>query len=75
MSGFKSIRALGSVLKRVPVERRKLRKYSWLPDVFRLEGSIVGRIIGPVLTVTLFACGVATAKEIYGYHLNLTNNV
>lgn len=72
MSAFSS---LGNVLKLFPVERRRLRKYSWLPDVFRVEGSIIRKIIGPVLTVTVFAAAVATVSEVYGHHLNLSNNV
>ncbi|KAG8891956.1 hypothetical protein FRB99_003217, partial [Tulasnella sp. 403] len=72
MSGFKSIASLGSALN---VERQSLRKYSWLPDVLRVDGSVIGRIIGPVLTVTIFSTGIAAANEIYGYQLNLNNNV
>ncbi|KAG8977873.1 hypothetical protein FRC05_000401 [Tulasnella sp. 425] len=67
--------AFGAVKSLLHVERRKLRKYSWLPDVLRIEGSIIRRIVGPVLTVTLFAGCVAVSSEIYDYHLNLSNNV
>ncbi|KIO20228.1 hypothetical protein M407DRAFT_139882 [Tulasnella calospora MUT 4182] len=75
-SGFQSIRTLGSlVTSGVPLERQKLRKYSWLPDVLRIEGSVIGRIWGPVLTVTIFSVGVAVAEEIYGYEVSLSNNV
>ncbi|KAG8953968.1 hypothetical protein FRC04_000952 [Tulasnella sp. 424] len=75
-SGFQSIRTLGSyVASGVPLERQKLRKYSWLPDVLRIEGSVIGRIWGPVLTVTLFSVGVAVAEEIYGYETSLSNSV
>ncbi|KAJ3554812.1 hypothetical protein NM688_g2909 [Phlebia brevispora] len=35
-------------------------RYSWLPDVLRLKGSIVPRISGPVLTVTIFATAAAS---------------
>lgn len=71
-----AVKSLGKALKRgIPVERRKLRKYSWLPDVLRIEGSIIRRIVGPVLTVTLFAGCVAVSSEVYDYHLNLSNNV
>ncbi|RDB24126.1 hypothetical protein Hypma_008782 [Hypsizygus marmoreus] len=56
------------------IKRKHLRKYSWLPDVLRLKGSIVGRIVGPVLTVTLFAAAVAYAKET-GYKMVQTNSI
>ncbi|KAJ7273517.1 Bestrophin, RFP-TM, chloride channel-domain-containing protein [Mycena haematopus] len=56
------------------IKRRHLRKYSWLPDVFRIKGSIISRIFGPVLTVTLFATGVAYANH-RGYSLSLTNGI
>ncbi|KAG8919029.1 hypothetical protein FRC01_001517 [Tulasnella sp. 417] len=73
---LKAVKALGKALKRgIPVERRKLRKYSWLPDVLRIEGSIIRRVVGPVFTVTLFAAGVVVCSEVYDYHLNLSNNV
>ncbi|KAI0290506.1 Bestrophin, RFP-TM, chloride channel-domain-containing protein [Russula brevipes] len=54
--------------------RHHLRKYSWLPDVLRLKNSIVGRIIGPVLTVTIFSAGVVYAYE-RGKSVTLTNSV
>ncbi|KAJ7694166.1 Bestrophin, RFP-TM, chloride channel-domain-containing protein [Mycena rosella] len=57
-----------------PIKRRHLRKYSWLPDVFRIKGSIISRIFGPVLTVTLFATAVAYAN-FRGYSLSLTNSI
>ncbi|KDQ33548.1 hypothetical protein PLEOSDRAFT_1110627 [Pleurotus ostreatus PC15] len=56
------------------IKRKHLRKYSWLPDVFRLNGSIVGRIFGPVVTVTLFAAGVAYAWS-KGKAVVLTNSI
>ncbi|KAF5386722.1 hypothetical protein D9615_001835 [Tricholomella constricta] len=56
------------------IKRKHLRKYSWLPDVFRLKGSIVGRIVGPVLTITLFAALIAYAKEC-GYRMVQTNSI
>ncbi|KAJ6546485.1 Bestrophin, RFP-TM, chloride channel-domain-containing protein [Mycena vulgaris] len=59
---------------RPPIKRRHLRKYSWLPDVFRIKGSIISRIFGPVLTVTLFATAVAYAN-FRGYRLSLTNSI
>ncbi|PFH52381.1 hypothetical protein AMATHDRAFT_2116 [Amanita thiersii Skay4041] len=49
-------------------------QYSWLPDVFRLKGSIIKRIIGPVLTVTLFAALVAYASS-KGHRLMLSNSI
>ncbi|KAG1891498.1 Bestrophin, RFP-TM, chloride channel-domain-containing protein [Suillus subluteus] len=49
-------------------------QYSWLPDVLRLKGSIIGRIIGPVLTVTVFAALVAYAWS-KGKRVVLTNSV
>ncbi|KAJ7063119.1 Bestrophin, RFP-TM, chloride channel-domain-containing protein [Mycena amicta] len=67
---------LASVLPtlRPSIKRRHLRKYSWLPDVFRLKGSIIGRIFGPVLTVTLFATAVAYADH-RGYTMSLSNSI
>ncbi|KAJ7109181.1 Bestrophin, RFP-TM, chloride channel-domain-containing protein [Mycena epipterygia] len=61
-------------LKPGPIKRRHLRKYSWLPDVFRIKGSIISRIFGPVLTVTLFATAVAFAN-FRGYTFQLTNSI
>ncbi|PIL30455.1 hypothetical protein GSI_07154 [Ganoderma sinense ZZ0214-1] len=63
--GFKSSRV---------ITRQRLRKYSWLPDVLRLKGSIVPRIVGPVLTVTIFATIAAYAWS-HGYDISLTNSV
>ncbi|KAJ6513874.1 Bestrophin, RFP-TM, chloride channel-domain-containing protein [Mycena vitilis] len=67
---------LASVLPslRPTIKRRHLRKYSWLPDVFRIKGSVISRIFGPVLTVTLFATAVAYAN-FRGYSLSLTNSI
>jgi len=56
------------------ITRRKLRKYSWLPDVFRVKNSIVPNIFGPVLTVTLFAAGAAYVWS-KGINISLTNSV
>ncbi|KZT66694.1 hypothetical protein DAEQUDRAFT_767784 [Daedalea quercina L-15889] len=56
------------------ISRHKLRKYSWLPDVLRLKGSIVPRIIGPVLTVTIFA-SIAAYLWDQGTDITLTNQV
>ena len=68
-------------------------QYSWLPDVFRVNGSvrlntlwtpwethltcrlkILPQIVGPVLTVTIFATGIATAHH-HEYNVTLTNSV
>ncbi|TFK26382.1 hypothetical protein FA15DRAFT_667469 [Coprinopsis marcescibilis] len=56
------------------IKRKHLRKYSWLPDVFRIKGSIIARIIGPVLTVTLFAVLVAYSSH-RGYTVVWTNSI
>ncbi|KAH9830920.1 UPF0187-domain-containing protein [Rhodofomes roseus] len=56
------------------ISRQRLRKYSWLPDVLRLKGSIVPRIIGPVLTVTIFA-SIAAYLWDQGTEVTLTNQV
>ncbi|KAJ7285647.1 Bestrophin, RFP-TM, chloride channel-domain-containing protein [Mycena rebaudengoi] len=61
-------------LRPPPIKRRHLRKYSWLPDVLRIKGSIIKRIFGPVLTVTLFATAVAYA-DYRGYRIQLTNSI
>ncbi|CAE7078958.1 unnamed protein product [Rhizoctonia solani] len=55
--------------------RRRMRYYTWLVDVFRIDGSVTLRILGPVLTVTLFATFVATMVQVYGHNWKLTNNV
>ncbi|KAJ1310336.1 hypothetical protein OPQ81_007075 [Rhizoctonia solani] len=52
-----------------------MRYYTWLVDVFRIDGSVTLRIVGPVLTVTLFATFVATMVQVYGHNWRLTNNV
>ncbi|KAF8479956.1 Bestrophin/UPF0187 [Gautieria morchelliformis] len=74
MSRDFSVASLASVIIKPPIKRRHLRKYSWLPDVFRIQGSILIHILGPVLTVTIFATGIATAFH-YGYPVTLTNSV
>ncbi|KAI9056841.1 UPF0187-domain-containing protein [Trametes sanguinea] len=56
------------------ISRQRLRKYSWLPDVLRVKGSVVPRIIGPVLTVTFFAVGTAYVWNL-GHDISLTNSV
>ncbi|KAI0702319.1 Bestrophin, RFP-TM, chloride channel-domain-containing protein [Cytidiella melzeri] len=60
--------------KKKIITRKKLRKYSWLPDVLRLQGSIFPKILGPVLTVTLFATLVAYLQE-KGFNVALPNSV
>jgi len=45
-----------------------------LPDVIRVKGSIIGRIVGPVLTVTLFAAAVAYARQL-GYKMMQTSSI
>ncbi|KIK95303.1 hypothetical protein PAXRUDRAFT_33055 [Paxillus rubicundulus Ve08.2h10] len=61
-------------LQRPRVKRQHLRKYSWLPDVLRVKGSIISRIFGPVLTVTIFSAIVAYAWS-QGKSVQLTNSV
>ncbi|KAI0811202.1 Bestrophin, RFP-TM, chloride channel-domain-containing protein [Irpex lacteus] len=60
--------------KKKLITRQQLRKYSWLPDVLRLQGSIFPRIIGPVLTVTIFASIIAYLWD-KGYNVALPNSV
>ncbi|KAH7340324.1 Bestrophin, RFP-TM, chloride channel-domain-containing protein [Rhizoctonia solani] len=55
--------------------RRRMRYYTWLVDVLRIDGSVTLRILGPVLTVTLFATFVATMVQVHGHNWKLTNNV
>ncbi|KAI6028345.1 Bestrophin, RFP-TM, chloride channel-domain-containing protein [Pisolithus orientalis] len=56
------------------IKRQHLRKYSWLPDVLRIKGSIITRIIGPVLTVTIFS-GLVAYVWSKGERIALTNSV
>ncbi|KAH6918902.1 Bestrophin, RFP-TM, chloride channel-domain-containing protein [Coprinopsis sp. MPI-PUGE-AT-0042] len=56
------------------IKRKHLRKYSWLPDVFRIKGSIIARIFWPVVTVSLFASFVAYAST-RGYTVMWTNSI
>ncbi|EAU88144.1 hypothetical protein CC1G_03816 [Coprinopsis cinerea okayama7 len=56
------------------IRRKHLRKYSWLPDVLRIKGSIISRIVGPVTTVSLFAALVAYASH-EGYTVVWTNSI
>ncbi|KIM80848.1 hypothetical protein PILCRDRAFT_9275 [Piloderma croceum F 1598] len=69
-SGF----TFASLLSRPGIKRKYLRRYSWLPDVLRIRGSIIGNILGPVLTVTIFAAIIAYLWHI-GQPVILTNSV
>ena len=53
----------------------QLSKISWLPDILVLRGSIIPTVIGPVLSVTIFAACIAAASLLYGRDVGLTNNV
>ncbi|TFK46417.1 UPF0187-domain-containing protein [Heliocybe sulcata] len=66
--------AINIIPKPPRIRRKHLRKYSWLPDVLRVEGSIITRIFGPVLTVTLFATFIAYLWKT-GHDVTLTNSV
>ncbi|KIM28781.1 hypothetical protein M408DRAFT_307358, partial [Serendipita vermifera MAFF 305830] len=61
------------------IRRKHLARYSWLPDVFRYDRSVIPNIAGPVLTVTIFASYVLRANcRVLGHpgtSINLTNNV
>ncbi|KAL5527557.1 hypothetical protein ACEPAG_6358 [Sanghuangporus baumii] len=74
MSTVKSVSSLTSVLKKPKISRKHLSRYSWLPDVLRIDGSITLRILGPVLTVTAFASIVAYVWY-EGHDVRLSNNV
>ncbi|KAF8448017.1 Bestrophin, RFP-TM, chloride channel-domain-containing protein [Boletus edulis BED1] len=63
-----------SSLKPPRIKRQQLRKYSWLPDVLRLKGSIIPHIFGPVFTVTIFSVIVAYAGS-QGKGIELTNSI
>ncbi|KAF9036757.1 Bestrophin, RFP-TM, chloride channel-domain-containing protein [Panaeolus papilionaceus] len=72
-----TVKSLSSVLPSIQaprIKRKHLRKYSWLPDVLRLKGSIISRILGPVLTVTLWAALVCYAKT-HGYEIISANSI
>ncbi|ESK92995.1 hypothetical protein Moror_8898 [Moniliophthora roreri MCA 2997] len=66
--------SFASVIPSLKPKRRHLRKYSWLPDVLRIKGSIIPRIAWPVLTNTIFSTLVAYAWS-QGYRIVLTNSV
>ncbi|KAL4074488.1 Bestrophin, RFP-TM, chloride channel-domain-containing protein [Scleroderma yunnanense] len=74
MESRKNSQSLLAALKPPTIKRQHLRKYSWLPDVLRVKGSIIPRIIGPVLTVTIFSALVAYAWS-HGTRMLLTNSV
>ncbi|KZT59767.1 UPF0187-domain-containing protein [Calocera cornea HHB12733] len=61
----------------MPLEEHRavLRKYSWLPDVLRIDGSVIPHILGPVLTVTIFAVGIAAVDRHTDLDIRLSNNV
>lgn len=41
MSGFRSVTSIPSqIIGNMPLGREQLGKYSWLPDVLRIEGSV-----------------------------------
>ncbi|KAG8825808.1 hypothetical protein FRC17_008517, partial [Serendipita sp. 399] len=71
-----TLKSLTAILKppKIKIKRKHLARYSWLPDVFRYEGSIIKNIAGPVFTVTIFASVVAYLDN-QGKRINLTNNV
>lgn len=74
MESHQSAKFTLATFKSPRIKRKYLRKYSWLPDVLRVKGSIISRIIGPVLTVTIFAVLVAYAWS-KGKRVVLTNSV
>ncbi|KZV71788.1 hypothetical protein PENSPDRAFT_650349 [Peniophora sp. CONT] len=62
------------IKKRKLISRQHLRRYSWLPDVFRIKNSVIPRIFWPVLTITMMAALVAWAES-NGRSVRLTNSV
>ncbi|KIY51072.1 UPF0187-domain-containing protein [Fistulina hepatica ATCC 64428] len=69
--------SLGSIipnLKAPRIKRKHLRKYSWLPDFFRIKNTIIPRIVGPVLTFTIFS-GLVSFAWTRGIQYQLTNSV
>ncbi|KZO95161.1 UPF0187-domain-containing protein [Calocera viscosa TUFC12733] len=61
----------------MPLEEHRavLAKYSWLPDVFRINGSVIPHVLGPVLTVTVFAALIAAVDRHTSVDIKLSNNV
>ncbi|GFZ50322.1 hypothetical protein JCM24511_08079, partial [Saitozyma sp. JCM 24511] len=53
----------------------RLSKISWLPDILVFHSSIIPTVLGPVLSVSLFAGSVAVAALMWGKEVGLTNNV
>jgi len=74
MSNLTAGASILSHIKTPKLKRQHLRKYSWLPDVLRVKGSILPRIFGPVLTITIFATLVAYAGS-KGYQLIIANSI
>ncbi|RSH94136.1 hypothetical protein EHS25_003939 [Saitozyma podzolica] len=65
-------------VKYVPADLRvtsQLSKISWLPDVLVFHSSIIPTVLGPVLSVSLFASSVAVAALMWGKQVGLTNDV
>ncbi|KAF8758835.1 Bestrophin, RFP-TM, chloride channel [Rhizoctonia solani] len=63
-----ALRSISKILRgETDLERHRRR--------MRIDGSVTLRILGPVLTVTLFATFVATMVQVYGHNWKLTNNV
>jgi len=56
------------------ISRQRLRKYSWLPDVFRVKDSVIPRAFGPIITVTLWAVAVCYLWS-KGLSITMTNSV
>jgi len=56
------------------ISRQRLRKYSWLPDVFRVKDSVIPRSFGPIITVTLWAAFVCYLWS-KGVSITMTNSV
>ncbi|KAF8710750.1 Bestrophin, RFP-TM, chloride channel, partial [Rhizoctonia solani] len=62
-----ALRSISKILRgETDLERHRRR--------MRIDGSVTLRILGPVLTVTLFATFVATMVQVYGHNWKLTNN-
>jgi hypothetical protein len=62
----------------IPADLRvtsQLSKISWLPDILVFHSSIIPTVLGPVLSVPLFAGSVAVTALMWGKEVGLTNNV
>ena len=55
--------------------QRKIIKATFLGEVFRLKGSIIPRVIWPVLCITAWASLVAAWDISLGHDLHLTNQI